>query len=62
MDLYSKYALNGNYIIILPPDQNYIMMISADGYGDIEEDLFYQGGTNVKERVQHYKMKVSLEQ
>ena len=60
--LYSANSLNGNYIIILPPDQDFQMLIEVDGYKPIEEDLSYQGGTITKERIQNYTMQELIDQ
>ena len=60
--MYRSNQLTGNFIIILPPDRDFSMIISAEGYSEIEEDLFYRGGTNVKERLQNYIMKEEVEQ
>jgi len=60
--LYSANSLNGNYIIILPPDQDFQMLIEVDGYKPIEEDLSYQGGTITKERIQNYTLQELIDQ
>ena len=60
--LYSSNSITGNYIIILPPDNNFHMIIEVEGYQPVEDDLFYQGGTNVKERVQNYILQKTTEQ
>jgi Tol biopolymer transport system component len=60
--LYSSNSLNGNYIIILPPDKNFQMIVEAEGYVTVEDELFYQGGTNEKERIQNYILQKLAEQ
>lgn len=58
--VYNTNALTGNYIIILPPDENFTMILSAEGYDEIKDSLYYQGGTNTRERNQSYTLKSSM--
>jgi len=60
--IYNTNSITGNYIIILPPNENFILTVSADGYSDIEEKIHYQGGTIIKEKVQNFTLINSLEQ
>lgn len=60
--IYSTNAVSGNYIIILPPDLTFKMDIESDGFDDISDEVFYQGGTNLKEVLRNFKMSKTTDQ
>ena len=55
-------ALTGNYIVILPPDTDYSLNVRSIGYAEMEENIYYQGGTNERERIKNFTLVKTLEQ
>ncbi len=62
MGTYVTNAVTGNYVIVVPPNQDFFLSIESEGYKTIEDELHYIGGTNVKEKVKNYTLVKSLEQ
>jgi hypothetical protein len=60
--IYKTNALTGNYIIILPPDENFKMRIDSEGFASEESEIYYQGGTNVKEKMLNFTLTKTIEQ
>lgn len=54
--IYKTNAITGNYIIVLPPDEEFKMVVESEGYARIEENLYYKGGTNVREKSRNFTL------
>ena len=53
---YRSNARTGNYVIILPPDEHFVLLVNSQGMMEKKEEFYYRGGTGVKEKIMNFTL------